>query len=199
MTDSRAAPYSCQKMRVAVLAAVVLVSVALLAGCGTRQGQQTTPNVGALRPSPTARSWFGRLGLALSVPVATGVRADKRAESIRRAAKGPGVQIVSLRIYSTPALAPSLAPALVLAVARPAYFLRHQLKPVLPHLTTRGNVNAYYLRIVDGQAKPVLEWTGSSLRGAPYSEGSVYVRPGLEGCSPIVAIGWDRVPPCPSK
>jgi hypothetical protein len=120
-------------------------------------------------------------------------------ESIRRAVQKPGVQIVSLRIYSTAALAPSLAPALVLAVARPAYFLRHQLKPILPHLTTNENVNAYYLRIVDGRAKPVLEWDGSSLRGAPYSEGSLYVRPGLKGCSPITALGWSRIPPCPSK
>jgi hypothetical protein len=145
------------------------------------------------------RNWLGRLGLTLSAPAATGVRVDRRAESIRRAVQKPGVQVVSLRIYSTPALAPSLAPALVLAVARPAYFLRHQLKPVLPHLATSGNVNAYYLRIVDGQAKPVLEWTGSSLRGATNSEGSLSVRPGLEGCSPIEALGWMRIPPCPSK
>jgi len=42
-TDSRAAPYSRQKMRIAVLAAVVLVSAGLLAGCGTRSAHSASP------------------------------------------------------------------------------------------------------------------------------------------------------------
>lgn len=204
VTDSRAAPYSCQKMRAAVLAAVVLVSAGLLAGCGTRHGQPATLRVrtlngGALRPSPMQRHWFGRSGITLSAPAATGVRADRRAESIRRALQKPGVQIVSLRVYSTPALTPSLSPALVLAVARPAYSLRHQLKPVLLLLTE--NRSAYYLRVVDARAKRVLESYWSPARGAAVQpEGSISVRPALLGCSPIDIIGGlGRVPPCPSK
>jgi hypothetical protein len=40
----------------------------------------------------------------------------------------------------------------------------------------------------------VLEW---SLAG---NGGSVYVKPGLESCSPVVALGWPwNLPPCPSK
>lgn len=192
-------------MRAAVLAAVVLVSAGLLAGCGTRHGQSATLRVrtmngGAPRPSPMERHWFGRVGLTLSAPAATGVRADRRTESIRRAAQKPGVQIVSLRVYSTPALTPSLSPALVLAVARPAYSLRHQFKTVLPLLAE--NRSAYYLRVVDGRAKRVLEFYWSPARGASIqaAEGSIYVRPALLGCSPIMIVGEQgRVPPCPSK
>ena len=190
-------------MRAAILAAAVLASAGLLAGCGTRNSPRTltTLHGGILEPTSTLElNWFARLGLTPNPPAATSVRADRLAESIRRAVRKPGVQIVSLRIYSTPTLTPSLAPALLLTVARPAYFLRHQLKPVLPLLTARqGRLGAYYLRIVDGQKKRVLEWTGSSLRGSKESQGSLYVRPGLEGCSPITALGWDLVPPCPSK
>jgi hypothetical protein len=203
VTDSRTAPYSCQKMRAAVSAAVVLVSAGLLAGCGTSHGQQTTPsvrtpNVGTLRPSPMERHWFGRVGLTLSAPAATGVQKDRREELIWRALQKPGVQVVSLRIYSTPAIAPSLSPALVLAVTRPAYSLRHQLKPVLPLLTE--NQSAYYLRVVDARAKRVLESYWSPARGAAiHPEGSLYVRPSLLGCSPISVVGFGPVPPCPSK
>lgn len=152
-----------------------------------------------LQPSSMERHWFGRSGLALSAPAATGVRADRRTESIRRAVQKPGVQIVSLKVYSTPAIVSSLSPALVLAVARPAYSLRHQLKPVILLLTE--NQSAYYLRVVDARAKQVLESYWSPARGAAIQpEGSIYVRPRLLGCSPIVIVGeLGRVPPCPSK
>jgi hypothetical protein len=192
-------------MRVAILASVVFVSAGFLAGCGTRHAQQTnpsvrTPNVGALRPSSMGRHWFGRVGLTLSAPAATGVRADRRTESIRQALQKPGVQIVSLKVYSTPSIAPSLSPALVLAVARPAYSLRHQLRTALRLLAE--NRSAYYLRVVDARAKRVLEFYWSPARGAAVQpEGSISVRPGLLACSPISIVGGGigRVPPCPSK
>jgi hypothetical protein len=136
------------------------------------------------------RQWLARLGLTLSAPAVTSARADRIAESIRRAAEKPGVQVVSLKIYA----APAPAPALVLAVARPTFFLRHQLKPILSRLG-----DPRYLRIVDAKAKRVLEWYGAPARGALASEGALGVRHGLEGCSPIVALGWSRIPPCPSK
>jgi len=139
------------------------------------------------------REWLGKLGLTQSTPVATGARADKVSAPILKAALVPGVQIVSLNVYSTPKLASPLAPALVLAVARPAYFLRHQLKPILPRLTGNGKGAASYLLVVDMRAKRVLEWY-STRHG-----GSLYVRRGLESCSPIVAHGWGSLSPCPSK
>jgi hypothetical protein len=139
------------------------------------------------------REWLGKLGLTQSTPVATGARADKVAASILKVAWVPGVQVVSLNVYSAPKPASPLAPALVLAVARPAYFLRHQLKPILPKLTGNGKGVASYLLVVDMRAKRVLEWYFSS------KEGSLFVRHGLERCSPIVAHGWGSLSPCPSK
>jgi len=138
------------------------------------------------------REWLGKLGLTQSTPVATGARADKVSASILKVAWVPGVQVVSLNVYSAPKPASSLAPALVLAVARPAYFLRHQLKPILTKLSGKRS-GANYVLVVDMRAKRVLEWYFSS------KEGSLFVRHGLERCSPIVAHGWGSLSPCPSK
>jgi hypothetical protein len=206
-------------MRAAVLAAVVLVSAGLLAGFGTRHNPRTLtffppyPQIPegvppGTRPTSMERHWFAMLGspktfpFSGSGPTRIRIRADRLAESIRRAVQEPGVQIASLKIYSTPKLASWLAPALFLEVSRPAYFLRHQLKPVIPLLTE--NRSAYYLRVdvlvqgptplIDTRAKRVLE-ADSTQHG-----GSLYVRPGLISCSPIGEIdGMVTMPPCPSK
>jgi hypothetical protein len=186
-------------MRAAVLAAVVLASAGLLAGCGTRHSPRTltltTLHGGILEPTSTMeQKWFAMLGFTPNPPAATSVRADRRAESIRRAVQEPGVRVVSLRIYSTPSLASPLAPALMLEVSRPAYSLRHQLKQVLPLLTE--NRSAYYLRVDGGRIRNrVLEGDWSP-RGAAW-----YIAAGLESCSPISLPGpaFARVPPCPSK
>ena len=90
----------------------------------------------ALRTTSMERSWLTRLGLSLNARTVTGVRAYRRSVPSLASPGKPGVQVVGLRIYSTPKLAPSLTPVLILAVARPADFLRHQLKSVLPYLTT---------------------------------------------------------------
>lgn len=138
------------------------------------------------------------MSLTVSSPATSTPAAEKKAEAIRRSARVPGVEIVRLKVFESPALATSL----LLAVSRPAYFLRHQLKPIIPQLTANGNDIAYYLRIVDDRGETVLEWSGRPERsssGGAFFQGSLYVRPGLEGCSPIEALGWDHVPPCPSK
>ena len=108
---------------------------------------------------------------------------------IKNIARVPGVEIVRLKIYKAPS-----ATSLVLAVVRPAYFLRHQLKPILTHLG-----DPVYVRVVDGKKRAVLEWYSAVARGKSPSGGSLYVRHGLEGCSPIVALGWFEVKPCPVK
>ncbi|MGC9974879.1 MAG: hypothetical protein ABSC36_05775 [Gaiellaceae bacterium] len=178
---------------VATLAAALLFS-----GCGS-QGQPATPHLKVVSPSATERGWLKGLNLAVSSPAASTPAAERRAGAIQRLARVPGVETVRLKIYKTPALTTSL----VLAVSRPAYFLRHQLKPILPQLTANGHATAYYLRIVDDHGKTVLEWSGRPERsssGGAFFHGSLYVRPGLERCSPIVAVGWPmRLPPCPSK
>ena len=180
-------------MRAAVLTVSVLAAIVLLAGCGAGHDHRststaTTPNVLTLAPSKMERAWLKNLRLTRSTPAATGVRADEIAASIRKAASVPGVRIASVSVYSTPAL----ASALVLQVARPAYFLRHQLESILPKLTGNGK-DPSYLLIVDVRAKRVLEWYGT-----PHG-GSLYMRRGLESCSPIAAHGWSNLEPCPSK
>jgi hypothetical protein len=177
------------------LAVVALVSAALLVVCDTGHGQWATARVQTLdveasRPSAMEQQWLEELGLTPSSPTASGARASRLAKSIRKAVKKSGVQvqIVRLKIYSRTPLS-GLAPALVLAVIKPAYYLRHRLRPILPLLASSA-----YLRIVDGRARRALEWYGTPNGGA------LYVRPGLEKCSPIVAFGWPiNLPPCPSK
>jgi len=146
------------------------------------------------------RHWFAMLGspktfpFSGSGPIGIRIRADRLAESIRRAVQEPGVHVVNLRIYSTPKLASWLAPALYLEVSRPAYFLRHRLKAVIPLLTEHRR--AYYLRVDGGRiGDRVLE-----LYWSPHGR-AWFIGPGLEGCYPFPFPGpaFGRVRPCPSK
>lgn len=189
-------------MRVVLLTVAALATAVLLTGCGAKHSRRTTstaaaPNLQALPPSKTEREWLRILGLTQSSPVATGARADEVAASILKVAWVPGVQVVSLNVYSIPKRASALASALVVAVARPAYFLRHQLKPILTKLSGK-RIGAHYVLVVDEKAKRVLESFGASF--GSHSEGSLYVRPGLYSCSPIVTLSPPpNPPPCPSK
>ncbi len=145
------------------------------------------------------RAWFKNLRLTQSTAAATGAHADKVAAAVMKAASVSGVTAVSANVYSTPALTSSLATALIVQVARPAYFLRHQLEPIIPTLAAPGNHRAYYLRVIDVRGKTVLEWSGRPSNGRAFFHGSLYVRPGLELCSPISASWINYPPPCPSK
>lgn len=194
-------------IKAAVFVTLALVLAVLLTRCDALRGQQTTstattPNFQALPPSKMKREWLGKAGLTESTPTSTSYRADKLSASILKVAWVPGVQVVSLDVYSTPKLASPLAPLLVLAVGKPAYFLRHQLKPILSKLSANRN-GAHYVLVVDMRAKRVLEWYGSPARGrsgASSYEGGLYVRPDLFSCSPIMVHSPPpNPPPCPSK
>jgi hypothetical protein len=177
---------------VAALAAAVLFS-----GCGS-QAQPATPHLKVLSPSAIERGWLKGLNLTVSSPAAFTPTAARRAGAIQGLARVPGVETMRPRVYAAPALTTSL----VLTVSRPDYFLRHQLKPILPQLTANGHATAYYLRIVDGRGKTVLEWSGRPVRsssGKVFFRGTLHVRPDLEGCSPIVAVGFSIIPPCRIK
>ena len=188
-------------MRVAVLAAVALVSAGLLAGCGTRHNSKAVPFIPEWAPptSSMERNWLAGLGslplpLTQPKPIEIRVRANTLTESIRRAVQEPGVHIVSLQVYPTLTLPSPLTPALYLEVSRPAYFVRHRLKAVIPLLTEHRR--AYYLRVDGGRiGDRVLEWYWSPHGGA------WFIGPGLEGCYPFPFPGpaFARVPPCPSK
>jgi len=83
------------------------------------------------------------------------------------------------------------APDLVVATTEPARYLKHGLTRVTRILSPSNDL---YLAVVGRQGKLVLEWTHAA------NSGSLYVRPGLEQCSPVVAFGWPRnLPTCPSS
>jgi hypothetical protein len=84
---------------------------------------------------------------------------------------------------------------LVVAVADPAHYLKHGVAPLLRLMRNDRNV---YLEVVDGNGRRMLEWAVNGDK-TPNS-GSLYVRPGLEACSPIQAFGWpSRLSACPSR
>jgi len=87
------------------------------------------------------------------------------------------------------------APEVVIATSHPAAYLKHELKAILR--ITRPDRNVY-LAVVDGTGTRVLEWAINGDKTP--SSGSLYVRPGLERCSPIAALGWPmHLPPCPAR
>ena len=150
------------------------------AGCGPA-ARQAAPSHVATR---LERDWLHVSGVhGTSAPVAHGPVARRLAQRLRSASLRAGAQVVSLRVYrlSEP------APALVLATGDPAGFLRHRLKPIVDLLAA----GPHYLDVVDRSGARVLEWYWGA------NEGALGVRPGLEGCSPVVAMGWQNIPPCP--
>jgi hypothetical protein len=152
-----------------------LASVGLVAGC---KGE-SRPSVHALPASSLQREWLAHL----PTMTAHGTRAQRLERLLRHKASASGAEIVGLRVF------PPAAPALTIAVTDPAGYLRHSLRPILVVIGGRPA----YLRIVDAHGKPVLEWYQTGRAGA------LSVRPGLEGCSPIVAFGWQHVPPCAAR
>jgi hypothetical protein len=85
------------------------------------------------------------------------------------------------------------APEVVIETRQPAAYLKHELRSVLR--VTRPDHNVY-LAVVDGRGTRILEWAINGDKTP--NTGSVYVKHGLESCSPVVAIGWpSHLPPCP--
>jgi hypothetical protein len=145
---------------------------------------------GPVRPTKVELLWRQRVAnLAIGNPIVP----KRKVLSVRRrlaiATNTSGGQVVRLVVRR----APEAAPELVIASSHPARYLKHGLPRLLPLL--RGD-NSLYLAVLDGRGRLALEW---ALNGDTNpNHGSLYVRPGLERCSPIVAIGWpSRLPPCP--
>jgi len=162
------------------LLTVLIVAALLAAGCGGHRLDRAAIRAAA-RPTPTERGWLGRVGRA---------KPRQRSAAMRRrleqAVVAGGGTVVRLSFQGTDGRAPDL----VVAAADPARYLRHGLRRVVRLLRHDAGV---YVEVVDGHGRLVLEWT---LRGAG---GSLFVRRGLERCSPVVAIGWpSNLAPCPS-
>ncbi len=181
---------------IAALAIVVLAT-----GCGSQQARVKVPEVQAVDASKKEAQWLRRLHLTPASALATSVSASAIGVSIQKAARQPGVEILRLKIYS--AKAP--ATALVLAVKRPAYFLRHQLRSFL-HLrqnpfefSSRRTPlrDPFYLRVVDTRGRFVFERYEGVKRGNYQGELYYGIRGDLTGCVYTVLLGPGKIPPCP--
>jgi hypothetical protein len=136
--------------------------------------------------------WRQRVArLAIGNPLVSERRALHVRRDLAKATDNSGALLVRLTVRR----APEPAPELVIASAHPGRYLKHALPRLLPLL--RGD-NSLCLAVLDGRGRLALEW---ALNGDTNpSHGSLYVRPGLERCSPIVAMGWPaRLPRCPTK
>jgi hypothetical protein len=167
-------------MSVVRLLPVLLVAGFVVAGCGSHHLDQAAIRV-AVRPTPTERSWLDRVGRPAGAP-----RMAVRGRLEQAVAAGGGTLV---RLFF--AGSDGRAPDLVIAAADPARYLRHGLRRVVRLLRQDSGL---YVEVVDGHGRRVLEW---SLGG---NSGSLFVKHGLERCSPVYALGWPpNLAPCPSK
>ena len=199
MTQTFPAPYRYEVSPLRARVAPALRTVAAVLGLcvlfvpasvGSGGGVSPTRTIGRARPTQVELLWRQRVHqLAVGNPIVSERRVLRVHERLAAATTSSGGLLVRLLVRR----APEPAPELVIASTRPARYLKHGLPHLLPLL--RGD-NSLYLAVLDGRGGLVLEW---ALNGDTNpNHGSLYVRPGLERCSPIVAIGWpSRLPPCP--
>jgi hypothetical protein len=158
---------------------VLLVVGLVVAGCGSHRLHLAAIRAAA-RPTPTERSWLGLVGRA-------NLKGRPRRGRLEREVAAGGGTVVRLSFAGTDGRAPDL----VIASADPARYLRHGLGRVVRLLRHDQRL---YVEVLDGRGRRVLEWTYGG------SGGSLFVRPGLERCSPVVAVGWpSNLAPCPSR
>jgi hypothetical protein len=158
-------------------------------GCGATAHKRSSATI---RPTATELLWRKRVArVAIGNPIVPARRvATLRRRLVTATVATTGGSLVRLRVRR----APEPAPELVIAADRPARFLKHALPRLLPLLR---NDDSVYLAIVDRRSRLVLEWALNG--GSNPNRGSLYVRPGLEHCSPIVAVGWpSRLARCPA-
>ncbi len=175
-------------MSTVALLPVLLAAAFALAGCGGGHELDLAAIRTAAQPSPTERSWRSEV-LHLNpehppVPARLVAPARQRLERAVTAGSGAVVRLSFLWISGP-------APDLVIATADPARYLKHGLPRVVRVLRS---VYALYAAVVDRHGGRVLEWSQAD------NEGSVFVKHGLERCSPVVALGWpSNLPACPSE
>ena len=158
----------------------VVLSVAL-ASCGGSSFDLAAIKQAA-RSTPTEKTWRQRaLAANPEHPPVPGSAIASAGKQLRQAVAAGGGEVVRLSFVWP-------APDLVVATTNPAHYLKHGLTRLTRILADHNNL---YLAVVDRSGKLVLEWSHVA------NSGSLYVRPDLEGCSPIVALGWFKTPPCP--
>jgi hypothetical protein len=170
----------------ALLLACMVVFVTACSGRGIARTHVSQ----AAHPSSTELLWRRRVAqLAVGNPLVPVRRLAPVRRKLAAATIASGGRVVRLAVRR----GPTPAPELVIAAAHPARYLKHRLQRLLLLLRDDHNL---YLAVIDEQGRPALEWSLSGDTNP--NHGSLYVRPGLERCSPIVALGWpSQLPPCP--
>jgi hypothetical protein len=131
------------------------------------------------------KTWLTESGASPGSVLTARAEASRIVTEIRASMPTRGATIGSLQVFAlgTP------APALVLIVSRPAFFLP---SPALADHPRDEKWHAY-LRVVDTNRRLVIEFYSTG------HGGGLFVRPGLASCSPVVAFGWPvDLPPCPA-
>jgi hypothetical protein len=173
--------------------AVILATVCALgvAGHAAAAGRGAATQQIRVPVSATELRWRTRVSfMAAGNPLVQPSALKRSSRALRRTVAAAGAKPVRLIIRR--AMEP--APELVVTAAAPAHYLKHGLAPLLRRMRNDRNI---YLEVVDGNGRRILEWAVNGDK-TPNS-GSLFVRHGLEACSPIQALGWpSRLPACPS-
>jgi hypothetical protein len=172
--------------------AVIVVAVACVAVAAASARVARHGHMVRIPASATEMRWRKQVSYMTSgnprVPLRAAAATRRRLLATIEASGGKAVRLDVRR-----AMQP--APEVVIATNDAAAYLKYELKPILRIMRRDRNV---YLAIVDGSGTRVLEWAINGDK-TPNS-GSLYVKPGLERCSPIVALGWPmHLPPCPAR
>ena len=157
--------------------------VVVLGGCGG----SSRPHVAV---SGDERAWLNKVKHPSTPPVALGgggVLKRSQARALRRrvltAVTASGA--TPIRVTVRP------APDVVVATATPAVYLKHRLRNVLQ--VVGSGRDASFVEVVDRKGAKVFEFAYVP------GEGSLYVRPDLDQCSPVShgELVGTPPPPCP--
>jgi len=167
-----------------------LIGLLLLAGCSSGSH---APQAFSLTGAHVRPQWEGELPRA----GARVVPARGEVANLTKAARRARAHLIGLRFYR--ARSGKSAPAIVLAVFDPAAFLKYRLRGFLAQLhSINGLYGDDYVGVVDGSGRFVWENGRAHLPGT--FAGSLWIRPDLDSCSPVVhsqPVTASRPPPCP--
>jgi hypothetical protein len=131
------------------------------------------------------RAWVLSHGYGLTVGPKTDVTGMRR--RVETAVAASGASLVRLKVWVGNTRQPPVE--LVVATEHPAVYLRHRLEAVLAPF----DHGYLYLQVANDHGAKILEWT---LRTR---EGSLYVKPALDQCSPIAHSELIKTQTCPVK
>lgn len=192
-----------KQRRVLVLAVLVVIGITVgvvfalqspggpsVGGSSASRGVQSSAGLAnlAVPVDPTERHWRQWIGSEALSPAVSRSLAIGAERAVRSHVAASGATVVRLRLWRTTA-PPSVE--LVVATAIPAaVYLKYRM------LQLFAGINSHYmfLEVVDRHGSKIIQFV---LR---YGHGTVYIRPGLEGCSPGLVLGLaTNPPPCPAK